>query len=288
MTSQLDIDISLDNRIRDINLQLTVLREEYETKIKKIADKLPYPTPNYHPSMAKLIYRAMIRDETLFYIIYGPLRYGKTSYCFKTLASLYNTWEPEVLRKFTVFKPIEFKDNIGPLIKSGVKYPAFLWEDAGIWLNAMDWHDPMLRSIIEFFQVIGTSFAAVLFTSPLPTYIITKLRSLPNCANIRIYKINDNPNKPRTAKGYYQWIAPDLKKTGVRPFIEDKFSAVMPTKFYDWYYPYRKSYLTESYEKLEAAVYARAEEELSKGEVPKASSKDNVSESIEEIADEVL
>lgn len=85
--------------------------------------------------------------------------------------------------------------------------------------------------------------------------------------------MNGNPNKPRIARGYYQWLAPDMKKSGVKPFINDEFNAILPTKFYEWYEPYRNKYNTQNFKELEAALYAKAQMELDRNPEPKPISK---------------
>jgi hypothetical protein len=256
----------------------------FAEKIKRIADAMPLK-PNYQPTLAKLIEKASIEDDCSFYMIYGPLRYGKTAYACKTIASIYDTWNPQILRKFIVFKPMEFI-QLKKTIRTGIKYPCFLWDDAGIHLSALRWNDPLLKTVTEYFQTIGTHFNAVIFTTPLPSYVIKKLRGMPNSINIRIYKMNQYPMKMRIAKGYYQWLAPDLKKSGVKPILDDRFSAIMPTQFYDWYLPFRQGYADENFNKLEQALYAQAEEELTKNPEPKAFNENSkfYSKAVEELA----
>lgn len=260
--------VEIPETIKALNERLALDRQAYLKKVKAYADKLPYPTPNFTPTVTKFIYRSMIHDECVFYIIYGPLRYGKTAYACKTLAALYGTWNPEVLKNYIIFKPQEFITKIKPIMKTGIKFPAFLWDDAGIWLSAMKWYDPLLKAISEYFQVIGTVFGGVLFTSPLPNYVLKRIRGFPTSANIRIYKVGDHPSKPRVATGYQTYLLPDMRRHYVRTFMEDRFSAVMPTKFYDWYIAYRKQYADESFKAIEKALYAKAEDVLAKRPEP--------------------
>jgi hypothetical protein len=263
----------IDKRIAQIQQKLELDRASFQASVHKIADRMSYPNPDYNPSMAQFIYKAWIEDECLFYIPYGALRYGKTAYAMKTLAALYRTWEPEILKNFIVFEPQEFTRLIRMVQLTKSKYPAFLWDDGGIHLAALDWNDPKLKDISNYFQVVGTHFAGVIITSPLPTHVIKKIRGMPNCANIRIYKVNDNPDKPRIARGYYQWMAPDLKKTGVKPFINDQFSAIMPSKFYEWYVEYRRGYNDSVFDELQKDLYAEAQPVLAQEEANPLSEK---------------
>lgn len=269
MSRQVDTLASVEDRLAEIRSALKVERAVYEASVKKIADSLSYPKPSYIPTAASFIKKAWIEDECVFYSIYGPLRYGKTSYAMKILASLYDTWDPEILKNFIVYHPKELIALIDKPRSAKFKYPAFVWDDAGVHLSAMKWEDPVLKRICEAMNLVGTLFAGVIFTTPLPTYVVKKIRGLPSCANVRIYKVNNNPNKPRVARGYYQWLAPDMKKSGVKPFIDDKFSAIMPTKFFEWYQPYREGYNDQNFKELEQALYEKAQIELDKSEIPK-------------------
>lgn len=279
-------ELALEERMREINVNIQAKRKIYQQKIKKIADAMP-SKPNYIPTMAKFIERASIEDDCNFYMIYGPLRYGKTSYACKTLASIYDSWNPQILKRFIVFKPMEFI-QLKKTISTGIKYPCFLWDDAGVHLSAMHWNDPLLKKVTDYFQTIGTHFNAVIFTTPLPAYVVKKLRGMPNSVNIRIYKLYQHANKMRIAKGYYQWLAPDQKKSGVKPIMDDRFSAILPTQFYDWYLPHRQKYADESFNNLEQELYAQAEETLSKEPEPKQFNEDSkfYNKSVEELANE--
>jgi len=255
------------DRLDEMQQDAVQKRLKYAESVKKIADSLPIK-PNYVPTMARFIQKAMVEDECVFYMVYGPLRYGKSSYSFKTLAAVYDTWNPQILKNFIIFKPSEFLTILKKVIDMKRKFPCFVWDDAGVWLNSMKWNEPLLRRISEYFNVVGTHFNSVIFTTPLPMYVLSRLRGLPNCSNIRIYKMNQIPNKMRIARGYYQWMLPDLKKTGVKPFLNDEFSAILPTMFYEWYQPYRQVYADEGFTAIETQLYQDASEHLANEQLP--------------------
>lgn len=243
----------------------------YDAQVKKVADTLSFPNPTFETSLTKLIWKSVEEDDCNFYCIYGPLRVGKSSYALKSIAPIYQTWMPEILKQFIIFRPEEFIAVMKRLMEKKVKYPSIVWDDAGIWLNSMKWNQPLVRKIGEFFQAIGTVFSSVIFTSPLPTHITNAVRNFPALSNVRIYKVNQNPQKPRQAKGYYQTILPDMKKHHIIPFLDDYFSAILPTEFYRWYHPYRQSYADETFAAIEKQMYADAEEILAQNPDPKPS-----------------
>ena len=206
-----------------------------------------------------LIQKAEEEGECKFFIVYGPLRYGKTAYAMKTLAQIHQTWDPTVLSQYIVYKPIDFLLRIKPLRKKQ-KQTLLVWEDAGVWLNSMKWNDPLILAISRYLDLIGTDFAGVMFTTPWPSHVIKRVRGLPECITVKIQKPNDNPDKPRIALGYKMWMLPDLKKSGVKPIFEDRFSALMPNVFYDWYIEERRRYADETFNEIETQLYHFAEE----------------------------
>jgi len=225
------------------------LRQKY----RQIAEKIPEVPTGLFSSTA-LIKKAMSEDECKIFIVYGPLRYGKTAYACKTLAQLHQTWDWKVLSQYIVFKPIDFIKKIKNIRKLG-KQLLLVWDDAGVWLNAMAWNHPLILAIGRYLDVAGTDFAGIMFTAPWPQHIIKRVRGLPDCTTIKILKVNDNPNKPRIARGYRMWMLPDLRKSMVQPILEDRFSALLPNKFFRRYQLMRKRYADEQYELIERELY---------------------------------
>jgi hypothetical protein len=226
-------------------------REIIDRPISKIAEELDHYEPlapgENQLTPVKLTKRAYIQNEVKFFIAYGPHGYGKSAYLAKCLAQCNGTWNPEVLKRFLVWKPTMLCDVIEYVEARGQDELMLGCDDAGVWLNAMKWNHPLLEALTEYFDVIRMHFHAIMFTSPLPLHVIKRIRGLPQSINIRIDKLSDDPIKPRRATGYTQYLLPDLKRTRVKTEFIDTFSAIMPKKFYDWYYPARKSYTTEAY-----------------------------------------
>lgn len=190
--------------------------------------------------------QAYAEDEVKFFIAYGPHGVGKSTYLAKCLAQLNDTWDPEVLKRFLVWKPSMFLDVIEYAEKCGKDQLMLGCDDAGVWLNALKWNHPLLAALTEYLDVIREHFHGIMFTSPLPLHVIKRIRGLPQAVTIKITKVNSNWNKPRQAKGYSMYMLPDLKRTGVHPEFIDNFHAIMPERFYSWYKPMRKGFTTEA------------------------------------------
>ena len=202
-----------------------------------------------------LIQKAEEEGECKFFIVYGPLRYGKTAYAMKTLAQLHQTWDPMKLNRYIVYRPSDFILRIKALRKHG-KQKLLVWEDAGVWLNSMKWNSRLILAISRYLDVIGTDFAGVIFTTPWPSHVIKRVRGLPECTTVKIRKVNDDAEKPRLALGYKMWMMPDLKKSRVKTVFEDRFSALMPNIFYSWYVKERRGYANETFRQIEDSLYS--------------------------------
>ena len=229
------------------SLDQRITRAEY---IRKLALQLNDVPPNTDKPLTPVTMtkRAYDEDEVKFFIVYGPHGTGKSTYLAKCLAQLNHTWDPEVLKNFMIWKPTMLADVIEHVEESGHEEMMVGCDDAGVWLNALKWNHPLLAKLTEYFDTIRMHFHAIMFTSPLPLHVIKRIRGLPQAITVKIVKLNRNPNKPREARGYSQYMLPDLKHTGVHPEFIDHFFAIMPEKFYSWYYPQRRSFTREAFQ----------------------------------------
>jgi hypothetical protein len=192
-------------------------------------------------------------EKFVLLTVYGDLRIGKSAYSFKTGVQVLNqiygmpitahkghAWYE--LRHYIVFHPEQFFQKLKEMDEAGVeRLPFLIWDDAGLWLYALDWYDPFINQFIKLLNVIGTRLCALIFTTPSPDFILRKLRKFPSAINVHItYGYHKDPWE-RYAKGYKQWYLPD-GKSRVKTVFEDWFSARMPTPFFKWYKPVRDAY----------------------------------------------
>ena len=197
--------------------------------------------------LAQLIRKAWENDEFIAVIVYGPQRIGKTAYSLKVLAEVMGKngvpdYSIATAKRNLVFPPKQFLERVESIT---MKEPMIVWDDAGMWLYALDWYDPWVKAVAKYLNVVGTDLAAVIFTTPLPTWVISKLRGLPQVITIKIIKTGAS-HFARRATAYRSWMAPDMKKTGVRKIFYDNFSCKLPDRLYRWYHPIRKGYADEA------------------------------------------
>jgi hypothetical protein len=184
-------------------------------------------------------------DQFKAIVVYGPLRYGKSSYSLKVLHEVYDTWDWDTLKTHLVYTAQEFMSKIKNTHK---KEKCLLWDDAGVFLFNLDTNDPFIKSVTKWFALVGTQFASVIFTTPSPQWIVRKIRFLPQTTYIKITKSagSDAEHRhSRDATGYLNWIAPDFRKSGVKKVYIDHFNVMLPDKLYKCYKPFRESYVTQ-------------------------------------------
>jgi hypothetical protein len=219
-------------------------------------------------------------EEFKLMTVYGALGYGKSTYALKVVVDVLlhwfrntikglevdnpdrrdNAWE--LVKQLIVFHPKQFFEKLKAIRKIGVRIPALLWDDAGLWLYALEWNDPFIIRVGKYMNVARTWLASLLMTTPSPDYIFKKIRKFPQSFNLSIIKTTGNKRGMnafrRQAKAYLQYyhIIKGYRIKGV--VYRDNFTCLMPDKFYAWYKPLRDSYeelafnlMMEEWDKIE-------------------------------------
>ena len=113
---------------------------------------------------------------------------------------------------------------------------------------SLNWTDPLLITVQQYMNVVGTDMNSLLLTTPDPEWILSKIATMPGTIRIRIIKRDggrsdaDSKVFSRRAIGYLPYKTPDLKKGGVNKVLEDDYSCKLPEEFYKWYKPTREAY----------------------------------------------
>lgn len=228
---------------------------------------------------ALMILYAFFNDELILIVIHGKQGYGKSTLASIVSAQVYGALkvinktleeDPKLLKgkslskqrrvkikllerlieenaefkydwnstkKNFVFKPKEF---ILLTLRIKKKKPMCIVDDAGMWLNNMDYHNPFVRAVGRFFEVARTKLGAIVFTCSDLKQVFTKLRNMPHVYTIRIIKSRESTDiDDRIAIIHEGWESEDMKKSGRRKVMFDGFVAEMPDEFYRWYKPIR-------------------------------------------------
>lgn len=211
------------------------------------------------------INQAFYYDSFNSMVVEGLQRSGKTSYVVKSFANAFGEWEfkpyrhvvkPdfEEVKNWLTFMPKEYLNVIMDLKE---KVRGIILDDAGLWLYALDWYDPFVKAVNKWLQVCGTRFGSVFLTTPDKSLISSKiLDALPQMKVCRIEKagIDRLKHRPRLAKVYEKWNYPDGKKGGVKHLYSDRFNAILPDDFFNWYQPKREGYVELALQLLNSEI----------------------------------
>jgi len=207
--------------------------------------------------LSKMIIDAYNNDELILVVIHGKQGYGKSTYASIVLSQVYgyinekeSGYDWNITKDYFVFKPRDF------LIlsrKQNKKNPSCVVDDAGLWLNAMDFTHPLVKATGKFLEVARTKWGAILFTCSDLNQVFSKLRNMPHVYTVRITKQASGKDKPnrRIATIFEGWRSEDLKKSGRKTKYIDTFYAHMPDKFYEWYKPERDKLADQGLDELE-------------------------------------
>lgn len=211
-------------------------------------------------ALGRWIEKAFRLDDFNLFIIHGTPRIGKSAYAIKAMGQAIDyLWGEDIFtitgstgfrrapicQKYMGWDPAEVVETWIDITK---RIPNYTWDDAGYWLFSLNWTDPLLISVQQYMNVVGTDMNSMLLTTPDPGWILSKIATMPGAMRIKIIKRrggrsdSDSNVFSRRALGYVPWKYPDLKGGGVNKKLEDDFSCKLPEEFYKWYKPTREKY----------------------------------------------
>jgi len=236
-------------------------------------------------------------------VVEGRQRIGKSSYISQSMAEAKGDWEYhgdkadcvkadyEAIKKWIVYPPEQF---LKVIMEVGVsdKQKCIHWDDAGFWLFVLDWYEPFVKTVAKYLQLAGRQFGSVFLSSPSQKMISGKvLEALPELYVCKIIKTDSDTKtyRPRMAKVFQRWSYPDGKRGGVRTKWRDRFNAILPDDFYNWYKPQSDHYLDIGLQILKREVdrvtkkLAKKEEEDFMEKVHKAAGSPERLKEVEEV-----
>jgi len=125
--------------------------------------------------LAGLIKKAIKGEAVVTAYVFGEFGFGKTSYALWTAYEVLGDWGKVLKHLF--FEPEEAIEVMGKAIESGERLPIIIMDDAGLWLDKLTWWEEDKVAFMEFFNLIRSVAAGVIFTTPseeLPKQIIRK------------------------------------------------------------------------------------------------------------------
>jgi hypothetical protein len=199
-------------------------------------------------ALSQRIDNAWYANDLIGLVLYGGWNIGKSAYALKVLMDLNR--DPKGLKlddykHFMTFKPEHFVSLNAWLLQRGIKARMEIWDDAGLWLFALDWSDPKVKGAIKFLNVAKTTTAGLVLTTPSPDMILKKALRIEGIHVGKVIKLRGKDDKWRRVKIYRNNIAVWGKRT-VKQVMEDDFSKMLPDHVWEWYDPVRRSYAKEA------------------------------------------
>jgi len=125
--------------------------------------------------LANLIEKAYRNNGVVTAYIYGDFGQGKTSYSLWVAYRVLGSWDDVLDHLF--FDPEEAVNVMGEAISKGKRLKLIIMDDAGLWLDRLTWWEEKKVAFMNFFNLIRSVSAGVLFTTPtqeLPKQILNK------------------------------------------------------------------------------------------------------------------
>lgn len=201
--------------------------------------------------LSTLIKRALRSDLVVTVYVYGEFGYGKTSYALWTAYEVLGSWG-RVL-DYLFFDPAEAVRVMGSAIERGERLPIIIMDDAGLWLDRLTWWEADKVAFMEFFNLIRSVAAGVIFTTPseeLPRQLVRKC-----FFRVSVKPAHKDTIVKRVGPEGYEALVSVANQFGVRPVFNmavgyrlrmlPSFMEYVKKEFYDFYplqYPVYEAY----------------------------------------------
>jgi len=236
--------------------------------------------------LADLIKAALRREGVVTTYVYGDFGYGKTSYALWTAYEVYGDWE-EVL-KHLFFDPLDAVKVMERAVRRGERIPVMIMDDAGLWLDKLTWWEEDKVAFMQFFNLIRSVAAGVIFTVPsedLPKAIrrkclfrvntrpISREEALGLAGNPRLLEKVYGKAKREGVPGSPLALATVYKRKTLPSFMEIVFKTHYD--LYPLHYPIYSEYNRKRHEALKQA-FARWKERLAAKKKPETEGRGNM------------
>lgn len=130
------------------------------------------------------------------------------------------------------------------------------WDDAGSWLNSMEWSYPFVIAFMELVPLARSFCGLAVLSSPVEEWILKKLHTAKGVIHCPVIKLKDNRYfwRPRECKAYKKVMNAYRNRTFPQYVWRDRFPAIEPDSFHAWYKPKRDHYCLLAAAKMKLAL----------------------------------
>jgi len=239
-------------------------------------------------TLADLMKIAYERNGVVTAYVYGEFGHGKTSYALWNAYYVLGSWSK--ILNYLFFSPKEAVKIMGKAIDSGIRLPIIIMDDAGLWLDKLTWWEEDKIAFMQFFNLIRSVAAGVIFTTPseeLPKQIVKKC----------FFRVSVSPASKNKIvslageEGYREVLSLTEKyglehvfsiATGYRLKTLPSFFSLVSKEFYD-IYPLQYPIFQEYERKRRKALKQYFEKWRAKVEGSKAINKDDIVSLVKEL-----
>ena len=175
-------------------------------------------------------------------------------------------WESdwESSKQFLKYPPDDVVDTCMDMLDKDRKDVSFHWDDAGTWLNAMDFHDPFVVSFMKYLSLARSNWGGIILSTPVEDWVLKKLRTAKGVLHVEVKRMEGTDRRyiwrPRVATCYKLQKYKGNPRTYWPKQWTDTFMAIMPDSFYDWYNPQRKAYTRIAVQLMRQALEKRRQQ----------------------------
>ena len=213
------------------------------------------PKGSFRYALAQEMNHAWYTNSLVGLVLYGAWNVGKSSYCIKVLMDLWDDPKGNRLdewKHYIVFKPEHYTALNLYLMSKGEKAKMEIWDDAGLWLYALEWADNKVKGAVKFLNVAKTTSAGLVLTTPTPKMIVKKVMDIEGINIGKVTRATGASQTLRIAKVYKNSMD-IIGKHRINTYLEDPFNVMLPDHVWEWYNPLRVGYAKEALSMLAKA-----------------------------------
>lgn len=170
-------------------------------------------------------------------------------------------WESdyEAVKPLILYTPEEVVNFLLTLLTKKERIPMWHWDDAGSWLNSMEWSDPFVIAFMELIPLARSFCGLAVLSSPVEEWILKKLHTAKGVIHCPVVKLKDSRYfwRPRECKAYKKVMNIYRNRSFPRYVWRDRFPAIEPDSFHAWYKPKRDHYCLLAAAKMKLALDKR-------------------------------
>ncbi len=204
--------------------------------------------PAFRFALSEVAHTAYLRNKMEILLLYGQTGEGKSSYALQVMKDVNHERLLDRSKRYLVWRPEHFTGLTWQLAKDHERAEVITWDDAGVWMFALEWNDPRIKEAMKVMQLARTVTSCIVMTTPSLGMVLKKLQGMEGMLMGKVVERGNDP-MDRLAQAWRNNIAPWGKRY-VHHVLDDPFNVMMPDEDWAWYQPRRDRYFLEAIEAM--------------------------------------